>query len=142
MRTVSAVVLVMSALVQSRNQPYVGTWTAEQGGQSHVRLELTAANDTLGGRISLANIHIDPRGDVGEILSALGEPTPLFDLAWRNQTLTFARKEGDNIDRFEMTLIGDGRADLRFVPSEADRQELAADGIPEPKPFRLTRVAQ
>jgi hypothetical protein len=67
---------------------------------------------------------------------------PLFDLAWRNQTLTFARKEGDNIDRFEMTLIGDGRADLRFVPSEADRQELAADGIPEPKPFRLTRIAQ
>jgi hypothetical protein len=41
-----------------------------------------------------------------------------------------------------MTLIGDGSADMRFVPSDADRLELAADGIPEPKPFRLTRIAQ
>ena len=142
MRTVSAIVLVMSALVQSRNQPYVGTWAAEQGGQIFVRLELTTANDTLGGRISLADIHIDPRGDVGEVRSALGQPTPVFDLAWRNQTLTFACKQGDDVDRFEMTLVDDGRADMRFVPSDADRQELAADGIPEPKPFRLTRIAQ
>jgi hypothetical protein len=36
MRAVSAIVLVVSALVQSRNQPYVGTWAAEQGGQIHV----------------------------------------------------------------------------------------------------------
>jgi hypothetical protein len=141
MRIVSAVVLVISALVHSRNQPYVGTWAAEQGGQIFVRLELTTANDTLGGRISLADIHNDPRGDVSEVRSALGQPTPISDLAWRNQTLTFARKEGDDIDRFEITLIGDGRAELRFVPSDADRLELAADGIPEPKPFRLTRIA-
>ena len=142
MRIVSAIVLVLSALVQSGNQTYAGIWAAEQGGQIFVRLELTTANDTLGGRISLADIHIDPRGEIGEVRSALGQPTPVFDLARRNQTLTFACKQGDDIDRFEMTVIGDGRADLRFVPSEADRLELAADGIPEPKPFRLKRIAQ
>jgi len=76
------------------------------------------------------------------VRSALGQPTAVFDLAWRNQTLTFASKAGDDIDRFEMTVIGDGPADMRFVPSETARLELAADGIPEPKPFRLTRIAQ
>ena len=41
-----------------------GTWTAEFEGKPLVRLELRADAGTLAGRIQLADIHLDQRGEV------------------------------------------------------------------------------
>ena len=54
--------------------------------------------------------------------------------------LSFSRKDGNDTDHFELRLV-DNRAELLFIPSDADRAELAAMGVPVPKPIRLTRVA-
>jgi hypothetical protein len=37
-------------------------------------------------------------------------------------------------------LIDDGAVELRFLPTEAERQELAAANIPIPKPIRLKKT--
>ena len=39
-----------------------------------------------------------------------------------------------------MKLVGD-QAEIRFIPSEDDRRELAELGVALPKPVRLKRVA-
>ena len=53
--------------------------------------------------------------------------------------LSFSRKDGNDTDHFELRLV-DNRAELRFIPSDADRAELAAIEVPVPKPIRLTRI--
>ena len=56
--------------------------------------------------------------------------------------MTFARRDGDDIDRFELTINDAGRAQLLFVPSDADRKELADNGFPLPKPITLARISR
>jgi len=65
--------------------------------------------------------------------------TPIFDVTEQPSLVTFSRKDGSDTDRFELHVLGAGRAELRFLLSDEDRQELAADGIPVPKPIALTR---
>ena len=74
--------------------------------------------------------------------SAPRELTPIFDLAVRDSTLSFSRKEGHDTDRFEMRLLGAEAAELRFLLSDADRSELAASGVAMPKPIRLKRILE
>jgi hypothetical protein len=38
--------------------------------------------------------------------------------------------------------VGTEAAELLLILTDEDRKELAADGIPTPKPFRLKRVAR
>jgi hypothetical protein len=57
----------------------------------------------------------------------------------RESTLACSRKDDQDTDRFELRLLDDGASELRFLLDEAIRQELAADGIPVPKPIRLTK---
>jgi hypothetical protein len=140
MRTVILIAVLLSAFRQEGSQPYAGTWIAELAGKAYVRLELNATKGTLAGNISLADIHVDSRGVVNRVTSAPREVTPIFDITLRDSTLSFSRKDGDDTDHFEMRLVGDA-AELRFVPTEADRRELAGEGIPTPKPFPIKRIA-
>ena len=98
-------------------------------------------NGALGGAISLGDVEVDSEGAVRKATTAPAKLTPLFDVVTRASTLSFARKDGNDTDRFELRLVG-AQAELRFILSDADRQELAAEGIPVPKPFPLTRVAR
>ena len=127
------------AFGQATSQSYAGTWTAELAGQTYVRLELQITNGALGGRISLGNIEVDSGGEVKTALAAPNEFTPLFDVVLRDSVLSFSRKDGNDTDHFELRLV-DNRAELHFIPSDADRAELAAMGVPVPKPIRLTRT--
>ena len=70
------------------------------------------------------------------------ESTPILSPRLRDSTLSFSRKDGNDTENFEMRVIGDGAAELLFVPTEADRKELADQGIPMLKPFRLKKVAR
>jgi hypothetical protein len=141
MRTAILVAVVATAFGQPGSQPYAGVWTAEHAGNAYVRLELHVTDGILGGRLSLADIHVDAEGNLSVVLSAVHEPMPIFDITVRDQMLVFSRKDGDDTDHFEMRLTGGGLAELRFVPSDADRRELAENGTAVPKPFRLTRIA-
>ena len=112
---------------QATSQSYAGTWTAELAGQTYVRLELQVTNGALGGRISLGNIEVDSGGEVKTALAAPNEFTPLFDVVLKDSVLSFSRKDGNDTDSFELRLV-DSRAELRFIPSDADRAELATMG--------------
>jgi hypothetical protein len=141
MRIAILAAAVAAVLAQSPNQRYAGTWVAERSGQTYVKLELSVAGGALTGRISLADIQVDKTGQVSAITSALSDTTALFDFAERDSVLSFARKEGDDPDRFTMRVVGDAAAELQFLPSEEDRRELAEEGIALPAPMPLKRVA-
>ena len=100
-------------------------------------MQLTEGNGTVGGRISLGNIELTPQGEIRRAEEAPSEFKPLLDVVLRDTVLTFARKDGEDTDRFEMRLLKDNAAELTFVITDEFRRELAAEGLPVPKPFRL-----
>jgi hypothetical protein len=125
---------------QTSERPFAGTWIAEFKGSTYVRLELSLANGALGGKISLGNIQLDSEGNVNKATSAPSEFTPIFDVLLRDSILSFARKESRDTDRFEMRLLANGAAELRFLLSDDDRKDLAESSGGVPKPFRLTKA--
>jgi hypothetical protein len=124
---------------QSGPAAVAGTWTAESAGRTFLRLELRNANGTITGGISVGDIEVDSQG----VVSKAGEPSPTLSpisgVTLRGSVVSFSRTDGNEIDRFELHLLPGGSAELRFILSEADRRELAAEGIPTPKPIRLSK---
>jgi len=106
-----------------------------------VRLELTVTNGEIGGRISLGAVHFGSNGTVEAVTQPAQNFTPIFDVALRDGVLSFARKDEDDIDRFEMRLVnGEGR--LTVLLSVDDRAELASQGISIVQPLTLRLAAR
>ena len=118
--------------------PFDGNWIAEYRGTTYVRLSVHTANGVTSGTLSLGNVEFDKTGAVAKAAEAPRTTTPIFDVRRSGDVLTFARKEGEDTDRFELSRGADG-LELKFLPSEEDLQDLADAGIPAPKPFRLMR---
>ena len=120
---------------------FEGTWVATHAGTTFARLEFRVTDGKLEGRIGLGDIHVDANGVVDQVTDAPRTLKPIFDASLKGSTLAFASKDLHDTDRFELTLIGPD-AELRFLLSELDRKNLAAEGIPIPKPIRLTRLGR
>ena len=141
----SAILLVTALVIgatQTSSQSFAGTWTAEHGGQTFVRLELQATGNVIGGRISLGDVEVDKTGALKTVKAATREATPIFDVAVRDGKLTFAHKDGRETDRFELKLIDATTAELQFMLSDDDRKDLASEGISDFKPFRLKKLGR
>lgn len=54
--------------------------------------------------------------------------------------LSLVRTEGDDIERFRVRFTGDRVAELTFLPSDEDLEELQEAGIPAPKPIPLRKL--
>jgi|SRR6187200_968956 hypothetical protein len=135
--------LIALALVAS-GQPgaqFAGTWTAEHSGATFVRLELRADNGLPAGELALGNVQVDAKGVVSKADPAPSPGVSIFDVVVKGLSMSFARKDGDDTDRFEVIRIGD-ELELRFIVTEEFRKELAAEGIADLKPVRLHRVAK
>ena len=142
MRSTILAAAFVSALAQSGAQPFAGTWTAALAGQTYAQLELKVTGGSIGGQIRLGAIHLGREGTVDAVMQTAqnSTPTPIFDVTLRNDVLSFARKDEDGIDRFEMQLVnGDGRLTLHL--NGVDRAELASQGISTMQPLTLKRVA-
>ena len=124
---------------QSGTASVAGTWTAEFDGRTFVRLELKTAGGTLAGGLSIGDIEVDDKGALRKVGEMPPKLTPIFDVLQKGSTLTFSRKDSTDIDRFQLRVLDGKRAELVFLFSEADRKELAAEGIPAPKPILLTK---
>ena len=124
---------------QSGTAPAVGTWTAQFDGRTFIKLELKTAGGTIAGGLSIGDIEVDDKGALRRVGEMPPKLTPIFDVVQKGSTLTFARKESTDIDRFQLRLVDDKRAELLLLLSEADRKDLAAEGIPAPKPILLTK---
>ena len=137
--------LVMLALAvsltanQTGRQAFAGTWIASHAGTTFVRLELRVVENALEGKIGLGNIHVDGTGVVDKASAAPTNLKPIFDVTLQGSTLSFASKDEHDTDRFEVMLAG-ADAEIRFVFSDLDRQALAAEGVPVPKPIRLKKL--
>jgi hypothetical protein len=143
MRTlVLALVIAVIPTGQSGSAAVEGSWTAEFNGRTYIRLELRAVRDTIAGRLSIGDIEVDGQGHVRHVTEPSQDPTPIFDVTQQGSIVTFSRKDGNDTDRFEFRVQGRGRGELRFLLTEDLRKQLAADGIPVPKPIILTRQTQ
>jgi hypothetical protein len=141
---VRALILVAAitalATAQSASAGVDGSWTAEFQGRTFIRLELNTVDGSLTGSISTGAIQVDDQGGLRQVDEPTSSSTPIFDVAQKSSSVTFARKDGDDTDRFAFRVLDDGRGELQLVPTEELRQELAAAGIPIPKPIVLTRL--
>ena len=124
---------------QAQPTKYDGTWTAQFNGVTWIRLELRTANGQLTGGISLGNLEMNADATLKHVDPAPTQLSSIIDVRQKGAVVSFARKDGDDDDRFEIELIG-AECELRFVLTEEMRKELADDGIPAPKPVRLTRA--
>ena len=136
-QTLLAGVLVVAS-VQATDRWYEGKWTAEFQGITFVRFELAVANGKPGGRISLGNVEVNADGGLRSVSPAPDRLSEIFDVAVRGAVVAFSHKDSHDIDRFEIRQVGD-HAELWFLLPEQTRKELAAEGIPVPKPITLKK---
>lgn len=120
--------------------PYSGDWTAEFNGTTYVRLALNDKAGAPQGALSIGqSIHVDGQGNVDRVTEAAPTLRPILDVRQNGDVLSFSYENGGDIDKFELRLINTNTAELTVLIPEEARQELAADGIPLPKPFRLAK---
>jgi hypothetical protein len=140
MKALALVVVMTAALAcQSGGGQVAGSWTAQFEGRTFLRLELKTVNGALTGGMAVGNIEVDGQGALRRVDESPRDLTPIFDVTRHASTVTFSRKDTTETDRFELRTLEAGRAELLILLSDADRKELAASGIPTPKPFALTR---
>lgn len=128
------------SLGQPARGPIAGSWTAEFEGRTIIRLELKTVDGAIAGGISLGNFEVDSQGVVRRADAAPLNLTPIFGVTLKGSTVTFFRKDGNDTDKFELRLLENAGADLQFLLNDEDRRELAASGVPPPKPIRLTKA--
>lgn len=140
-----AILLATALVIGSAQTPaksFEGTWTGEHAGQTFVRLELQGAGTAISGRINLGDIELDKTGEVKAAKAPARAATPIFDVVERAGTLTFARKDGQDTDRFQMKLVDATTAELTFVVTDEIRKEMKSQGITDIKPFKLRKLEQ
>ncbi len=139
MKLLSVAIALVAFAGQSPSARVTGSWTAQFDGRTYVRLDLKAANGTVDGGISLGSIEVDKDGALKQVGEAPRQLTPIFDVSATNTSVRFARKDGDDTDRFELRTNESGQAELLFLLTARQLSHLANDGIPPPKPLALTR---
>src|SRR5688572_13196433 len=139
MKTVILAAVCAVAVGQSPAGSIAGVWTAQFQGQTFVRLELASAGGALAGGITLGHFQLDKTGAVSRADAAPRELQPISEVQQRGAIVTFSVAGTDEPDRFELRLMGPRHAELRLLVSDEDREELAAEGIPAPRPIPLTK---
>ena len=140
MKTLYMAVAIMALSVgQPAGGPIAGSWTATFEGRTFVRLEIKTVDGAMAGGISLGNFEVDLQGAVSRADAAPPQLTPIFGVTRKGSTVTFFRKDVNDTDTFELRLLENADADLQLLLNDEDRKELAADGVPMPKPIRLTK---
>jgi hypothetical protein len=142
MKTLALLVAIATVSVaQTGGASITGSWTAQFEGRTFLTLELKAVDGTITGGMKVGNIEVDKQGALRRVGESPRDLSPIFDVTQRASTVTFFRKDTDDStpDRFELRLLEPGRAELQLLLSDALREELAADGIPAPKPIPLTK---
>ncbi len=133
--------VVLAVTVGQPFSGYGGQWTADYHGTTYVRLDLGDAAGTPHGSMSIGDrIHVDGQGNVDDVSEAPSTLARMTDVRWDGRVLSFSVGDGDDTHGFELRLIDANTGELTPLITDEQRQELATDGIPLPKPFRVTRT--
>jgi len=121
--------------------PYSGDWTAALNGTTYLRLTLNDRAGAPQGAMSICkSIQVDGQGNVDRVTEAPSALTPMTDVRRSGNVLSFSYDDGGHdVSKFELRLIDPNTADLTVLLPEEERQQLTAEGIPLPKPFRLAK---
>jgi hypothetical protein len=118
-----------------------GSWTATFHGTTYMRLTIADGATALQGTMSIArSIHADAEGNVDSVIAGSFTPTQMRDIRWKDGVLSFGINDGPDVDRFEFRLIDANHAQLAMILSEEERRQAAAEQLPLPKPFPLTKT--
>jgi hypothetical protein len=118
-----------------------GNWTANFQGTTYVRLAFAEGATVPQGTMSIGqSIHVDDEGNVDRVTAASSTPTRMLDIRWNDGVLSFGINDGPDVDKFEFRPIDANHAELAPILSVEERRQLAAEQIPLPKPFRLTKT--
>ncbi len=128
------------AMIPNAQTTVAGVWTAAFDRTTFVRLELRAEGAALAGTINIGDIEVDDKGDLRRVGGLRTDGRAIFSVIQRGSIVTFSAKDEDDTDQFEFRIRDDGQGELRFIPTEALRAELGANGVPVPKPIALTRA--
>ena len=112
---------------------FIGVWTAEFMDTTFLRIDIKMVNGALTGTIATGNIHTAADGRLTEVSDVKeSKAAPIFDVVQDGNTVTFKRHDDDDVDQMQMTLTGNGSAELRFVFPEGP-------DAPKLQTFQLTR---
>jgi hypothetical protein len=142
--TVLYIALTIAAwsTAQPASGPFAGSWTAVFDGRPFIRLDIKATDGSIVGGMSVGNFEVDQQGLVSRADAAPLLLTAISGATRKGSTVTFARKDGHDTDQFEVRMLENGDADLHFLLNDEDRRQLAASGVPVPKPIRLKKASQ
>ena len=121
--------------------PFTGDWTADFHGTTYLHLRL---NDNAGaprGAMSIGkSIKVDGQGNVDLVTEAPSTLRPMKDVRRIGNVLSFSYEDdAHDVSQFELRLIDTNTAELTLILPEDERQQLAAEGVSLPKPFRLAK---
>jgi hypothetical protein len=107
--------LALLAQESKARTEFVGTWEAKVKDQVVCTIRL-ARGEPLSGETEACSIHVDENGDLQapESSAHSSEPEPILNVRLQGETLTFEEKDGDDVMKFELRLVGEGKAELTF----------------------------
>jgi hypothetical protein len=110
--------LPLMAQATDAQKKFAGTWEAKFKDTVICTIRVKAG-DPISGETAGCSINVDENGDLKEPDSAdrPDDPSPIFNPKIQGDTLTFEEKEGDEVIKFEMKVVGDGQAELKILNS-------------------------
>jgi len=108
--------LFLTAQDAGAQKKFAGTWEAKWKDKVVCTITLKAGAQISGETVA-CSIHVDANGDLDEPESggSGGTPAPILNAKLQGDTLTFQEDVGDEVIKFEMKLVGDGRAELKIL---------------------------
>ena len=95
---------------------FAGTWEAMFKDKVICTIRVRAG-EAISGETADCSINVDENGDLKEPDSTdrPDKPSPMLNPKLQSDTLTFEEKDGDDVLKFEMKVVGDGQAELRIL---------------------------
>ncbi|MGD0363376.1 MAG: hypothetical protein ABSC93_21040 [Bryobacteraceae bacterium] len=108
--------LPLAAQDKDAQKKFAGTWEAKFKGEVICTIRVKPG-DPISGETAGCSINVDENGDLKEPDSANrpDEPSPMLNPRVNGDTLAFEEKEGDDLLKFEMKVVGEGAAELTIL---------------------------
>ncbi len=108
--------LPLTAQDADAQKKFAGTWEARFQGKVICTIRVKAG-DLISGETADCSINVDKNGDLQEPDSTdrPDKPSPMLNPKLQGDTLSFEEKDGDDVIKFEMRVVGDGQAELRIL---------------------------
>jgi len=108
--------LPLTAQETEAQKKFAGTWEARFKDKVICTIRVNAG-EAISGETADCSISVDENGDLKESESTdrPDKPSPMLNPIVQGDTLTFEDKDGDDVIKFEMKLVGDGQAELTIL---------------------------